>query len=96
MWRVVRHYVLNGMVAAAAFVVIVLVLSAAAWTDPGDDLLTALGYETYADLTDEDVSTKPSGWTGWGAPETWKSLRRRGQISNTAISDRLTRAEPSW
>jgi uncharacterized protein YjbI with pentapeptide repeats len=41
-----------------------LVLSAGVWIDPGDDLLTRLGYETGLDLTDDDVSAKPSGWTG--------------------------------
>jgi hypothetical protein len=52
------------MEAAGAAVAIVVVLSAGAAIDPGDDLLTTLGYETYADLRDDDVSTKPSGWTG--------------------------------
>jgi hypothetical protein len=52
------------MQAACAGVAIVVVLSAGVWMDPGDDLLTRLGYETYADLADEDISTKPSGWTG--------------------------------
>jgi Pentapeptide repeats (8 copies) len=41
-----------------------LVLSVGAAIAPGDNLLNMLGYETYADLTDDDVSTKPSDWTG--------------------------------
>jgi uncharacterized protein YjbI with pentapeptide repeats len=43
---------------------IALVLSAGAAIDPGENLLTTLGYETYAELTEDDISTKPSGWTG--------------------------------
>jgi hypothetical protein len=41
-----------------------LVLSVGAAIDPGDNLLTRIGYETYAELRDDDVSTKPSAWTG--------------------------------
>jgi Pentapeptide repeats (8 copies) len=41
-----------------------LVLSVGATIDPGENLLTMLGYETYAELEDEDISAKPSGWTG--------------------------------
>ena len=64
-WRTVRRHLPSGMEAAGAGVAIVVVLSAGAAIDPGDDLLTLrLGYETYADLRDDDVSTKPSGWTG--------------------------------
>ena len=68
MWRTVRRYLPGGMEAAGLGVAIVVVLSVGAAIEPGDDLLTALGsglgYETYADLTDDDISTKPSGWTG--------------------------------
>jgi uncharacterized protein YjbI with pentapeptide repeats len=64
MWHTVRRYLPSGMEAACAGVAIVLVLSAGAAISPGDDLLSTIGYQTYADLTDDDVSTKPSGWTG--------------------------------
>jgi uncharacterized protein YjbI with pentapeptide repeats len=63
-WRTARRYLPTGMAAASAGLTIVMVLSAGAAIDPGNDLLTTLGYETSADLTDDDVSTKPSGWTG--------------------------------
>jgi Pentapeptide repeats (8 copies) len=62
--RNVRHYLPGGMAAACAGLAIVVVLSAGAALAPGRDLLTTLGYETYADLTDDDISTKPTGWTG--------------------------------
>jgi uncharacterized protein YjbI with pentapeptide repeats len=68
MWRTIRRYRPGGMEAAGFGVGIVVMLSVSAAIEPGDDFLTAfgsgLGYETYADLTDDDVSTKPSGWTG--------------------------------
>jgi uncharacterized protein YjbI with pentapeptide repeats len=41
-----------------------VVLSVWAAIVPGDDLQAMLGYKTSADLRDDDVSTKPSGWTG--------------------------------
>jgi uncharacterized protein YjbI with pentapeptide repeats len=53
------------MGAAGAGVASVLLLSASVAFDPGDNLLlTLLGQRTYADLRDESISTKPSGWTG--------------------------------
>ena len=68
MWRTIRRYRPGGMEAAGFGVAIVVMLSVGAAIEPGDDFLTALGsglgYETYADLTDDDISTKPSGWTG--------------------------------
>jgi uncharacterized protein YjbI with pentapeptide repeats len=68
-WRTVRCNLTGGMAAAGFGGGIVVALSVdTATIEPGDDLLTALGsglgYETYADLTDDDVSTKPSEWTG--------------------------------
>jgi uncharacterized protein YjbI with pentapeptide repeats len=66
-WRTVRRNLPSAMVAGLS-AVIVAMLSVGAANEPGDDLLIALGsglgYETYADLTDDEVSTKPSGWTG--------------------------------
>jgi len=64
MWRAVRFHLPDGMKAAGTFVASILVLSVGAAIDPGDNLLTMLGYETHADLRGEDLSTKPSGWTG--------------------------------
>jgi uncharacterized protein YjbI with pentapeptide repeats len=68
MWRTIRRYRPGGMEAAGFGVGIIVMLSVSAAIKPGDDWLTALwsglGYETYAELTDDDVSTKPSGWTG--------------------------------
>jgi uncharacterized protein YjbI with pentapeptide repeats len=68
MWHAIRHYRPGGMEAAGFVVGIVVTLSIDSAIRPGDDLLTAfgsgLGYKTNADLTDDDVSTKPSGWTG--------------------------------
>jgi uncharacterized protein YjbI with pentapeptide repeats len=63
-WRTVRRYLPGGMEAAGAGVAIIVVLSVGAAIEPRDDLLTTLGYETNAQLTDDDISTKPSGWTG--------------------------------
>ena len=67
-WRTVRRHLPSGMATAGAGVTVVLLLSVEAEIAPGRNLLTvlgsALGYKTYADLTDDDVSTKPSGWTG--------------------------------
>jgi uncharacterized protein YjbI with pentapeptide repeats len=56
-WRV-------GMVAVDALVAILVVLWADVAINPGQNPLRILQYETYAELTDDDVSTKPSGWTG--------------------------------
>jgi uncharacterized protein YjbI with pentapeptide repeats len=76
--RTVRRNLPSAMVAGLS-AVIVAMLSFDAANESGDDidrpryhrdhdLLTtlgsSLGYETYADLTDDEVSTKPSGWTG--------------------------------
>jgi uncharacterized protein YjbI with pentapeptide repeats len=67
-WRTVRRNLTAGMAAAGFGAGIVVALSVDTAIEPGDDLLTALGsglgYETYAELTDDDISTKPSGWTG--------------------------------
>jgi uncharacterized membrane protein len=67
MWRTLRCLP-EGMRAAAAFVTIILVFSIDAWDRPRDDRLamlgSTLGHGTYADLTEDDVSTKPPGWTG--------------------------------
>jgi uncharacterized protein YjbI with pentapeptide repeats len=68
MWRSIGRYRPGGMEAAGFGVGIVMALSLDAAIRPGTDWLTALGsglgYETYAELTDEDISTKPSEWTG--------------------------------
>jgi uncharacterized protein YjbI with pentapeptide repeats len=63
-WRTVRRYLPGGMEAAGAGVATIVVFSAGTWIDPGDNLLNTLGYDTNAELWDEDISTKPSGWTG--------------------------------
>jgi uncharacterized protein YjbI with pentapeptide repeats len=61
-WRGIRSYRPDRWTLLALSLALVLSVGAAIY--PGENLLTALGYETYAELTDEDVSTKPSGWTG--------------------------------
>jgi uncharacterized protein YjbI with pentapeptide repeats len=61
-WRGIRSYRPERWTILALS--LALVLSVEAALVPGRNLLTLLGFSTRADLTNEDVSTKPSGWTG--------------------------------
>jgi uncharacterized protein YjbI with pentapeptide repeats len=61
-WRGARSYRPDSLTIFALSSVVVLSVWAA--VAPGDNFLTMLGYETYAGLTDDEVSLKPSGWTG--------------------------------
>jgi hypothetical protein len=107
-WRTIRRNLPSATVAGLS-AVIVAMLSVGAANKPGDDLLTVLGsrlgYETYADLTEEDVSTKPSGWTGRketaeveiaqvkGADLEHKDLRKADASGAFLVKARLSRAD---
>jgi uncharacterized protein YjbI with pentapeptide repeats len=70
--RAIPHYRPDWV--SSTLLTLIMVLSLSAAVDPADPnerpvgmaayLFSAVGYRTYADLTDDDVSTKPSGWTG--------------------------------